>query len=178
MVASGWSLVARSWRRSANRALPAASHQLLAALLAAILLTGCGGGGKQLRRYNVKPVPGHVVVREAKALMGKPYRYGGRDPRTGFDCSGLVWYVYKKHDSVMPRSAREMWKVGQEVAKGDLEPGDLVFFDTEGPKPGHVGIFTGRGRFVHAPSSGGRVREDELINNYWRKAWVGARRIE
>lgn len=150
--------------------------RLAAALLALLWLSGCGSA--PVKRYDVKPVPGKVVVREAKELMGKPYKYGGRDPRTGFDCSGLVWYVYKKHGSSMPRSAREMYQLGDEVAKGDLEPGDLVFFDTEGPKPAHVGIYSGRGRFVHAPSSGGRVREDELINNYWRRAWMGARRIE
>lgn len=146
-----------------------------ASLFALLVLSGCGGAPS---RANVKGVPGHVVVREAKAQMGTRYRYGGRDPGTGFDCSGLVFWIYKKHDSILPRSAHEMWKLGEEVEKRDLEPGDLVFFDTKGPKPAHVGIFAGNGRFIHAPSTGGRVREDELINNYWKKAWMGARRID
>lgn len=126
----------------------------------------------------MKPVAGAVVVREAKALIGKPYRYGGDDPRKGFDCSGLVWYVHKKHGSQLPRTTREQYKLGYEIGKQDLRPGDLVFFSIRGAKPGHVGIYSGRGRFVHAPSTGGRVREDELANNYWRKAWVGARRLD
>lgn len=152
-------------------------RSLAASLIALLLLSGCGGG-RQVAGHNVKPVPGKVVAREAKDQIGKPYKYGGRDPRTGFDCSGLVWYVYKKHGSSMPRTAREMFQVGDEVEKNDLEPGDLVFFRISQSKPDHVGIYSGRGRFVHAPSSGGRVREDELINNYWRRAWMGARRIE
>lgn len=147
-----------------------------ASLLALLLLSGCGGAPP--RRSSVKPVPARMVVHDAKALIGVRYRYGGRDPRKGLDCSGLVWYIYHKHGSVMPRRARDMFQVGSEVSKSQLEPGDLVFFDTEGPKPGHVGVYMGDGRFLHAPSSGGRVREDELANNYWRHAWVGARRIE
>lgn len=147
-----------------------------AALLALLVLSGCGGG--QVRHSKVKPVPASVVVREAKAQIGAPYHYGGKDPRTGFDCSGLVYYIYKKHDSILPRSAQELWKLGEEVAKRDLEPGDLVFFDTQRKKPGHVGIFAGGGRFIHAPSTGERVREDELVNNYWKRTWMGARRIE
>jgi cell wall-associated NlpC family hydrolase len=147
----------------------------LACLAAALVLSGCGGAPV---RHSIKPVPGDVVLREAKSQIGVPYHYGGRDPRTGFDCSGLVYYIYKKHDSILPRDARELYKLGDEVAKRDLKPGDLVFFDTQRTKPGHVGIFAGDGRFVHAPSTGGRVREDELENNYWKHAWMGARRIE
>lgn len=150
----------------------------LSALAALALLAGCSGA--RPRRYDVKPVPAKLILREAKAQIGAPYRYGGSDPKKGFDCSGLVWYCYRQHGSATPRTARELFKVGEELRKQDLQPGDLVFFDTDphGPKPAHVGIYSGGGRFVHAPSSQGRVREDELVNNYWRKAWVGARRIE
>jgi cell wall-associated NlpC family hydrolase len=141
-----------------------------------VALAGCSGA--RPKRYDVKPVPGKVILREAKAQIGVPYRYGGADPKKGFDCSGLVWWCYRQHGSSTPRTARELFKVGDEVRTSDLEPGDLVFFDTaRGSKPGHVGIYSGDGRFVHAPASRGKVREDELINNYWRKAWYGARRI-
>lgn len=151
---------------------------LAAALGTLLWLSGCGAA--QPKRAPAPPAaaPAAAVVREAKAQIGRPYRSGGRDPRTGFDCSGLTYYVFKQHGSVLPRSARAQFKVGVEVPRGSLKPGDLVFFDTGGPKPAHVGIYVGRGRFVHAPSTGGRVREDELINNYWRRTWMGARRIE
>lgn len=147
------------------------------ALLALLLLNACGGG-RSAMRLDVKPVPGPVLVKTAKSQIGAPYRYGGKDPRTGFDCSGLVWWCYQKHGSSMPRTAQQQFQVGEAVGKGDLRPGDLVYFDIGGKKPSHVAIFTGRGRFVHAPSTGGRVREDELGNNYWKRVFYGARRIE
>lgn len=157
------------FRRSSSR-----GGRFLACAFVLALLAGCSTAP---RRPSLKPVPAKVVLREAKHLLGVPYKRGGMNPRTGFDCSGLVCYIYKKHGSKLPRNVRGLWALGEEVAKRDLEPGDLVFFDTEGPAPGHVGIYAGGGRFIHAPSSGGRVREDELSNNYWRRAWYGARRL-
>lgn len=154
-----------------------AAFKLAGAGLALLLLSACGGGSKAIRS-DVKPVPGHLLVRTAKAQIGKPYRYGGKDPKTGFDCSGLVWWSYRQHGSTLPRTAQQMYRLGTEIGKGDLEPGDLLYFDIGGKTPSHVAIFTGRGRFVHAPSTGGRVREDELGNNYWKRVYYGARRIE
>jgi murein DD-endopeptidase len=154
-----------------------AGLRLVGAFLALLLLNACGGGRQGIVSH-VKPVPPQVLVRTAKSQIGAPYRYGGKDPKTGFDCSGLVWWSYHKYGSNMPRTAQQQYKHGTEISKGDLEPGDLLYFDIGGKKPAHVAIFTGRGRFVHAPSTGGRVREDELSNNYWKRVYYGARRIE
>lgn len=152
--------------------------QLAGALMALLLLVTACGGRKAVRpSLNVKPVPGPVLVRTAHSQMGAPYRYGGRDPK-GFDCSGLVWWCYSQHGSTLPHSAQQQFKLGDEVSRHDLQPGDLLFFDIGGKKPSHVAIFAGNGRFIHAPSTGGRVREDELTNNYWKRVFYGARRIE
>lgn len=152
----------------------------LAGLLTLALLAGCAGAPKKApSSYTVDPVPGPVLVRSALSQMGKPYAYGGHEPETGFDCSGLVWWCYREHGSKVPHKAAEQFKMGKAVARVDLRPGDLVFFDTGlRPKPGHVGIYVGLGRFIHAPTVGERVREDELANNYWKKAWFGARRVD
>ena len=90
-----------------------------------------------------------------------PYRVGGTDPN-GFDCSGLVSYVFGQHGLTMPREAREQFKVGKTVPRDRLEPGDLVFFTTVAPGASHVGIAIGGDQFVHAPSERGVVRVDQL----------------
>ncbi len=148
----------------------------LAFALGALLLGACGGTQRGLK--GVRHVAPAALLKTAKAQIGKPYRYGGRDPKTGFDCSGLVWYCFHQHGAEMPRSSRDQYHVGRAVLKGDLRPGDLVFFDTEGPSPGHVGFFTGKGKFLHAPSKGKKVRLESLDNSYWKKVWVGARRVD
>lgn len=112
----------------------------------------------------------------AIAMLGAPYRYGGVD-RAGFDCSGLVYYSFQKIGIALPRDTRSMRKIGVQVEPDKLVKGDLVFFDQEGKKFSHVGIYLGNGRFVHAPSTGGQVREDNLDVAYWRKHFTEARRI-
>lgn len=112
----------------------------------------------------------------ALAMVGAPYRYGGVDP-AGFDCSGLVHYSFRKIGVSLPRDTRSLRKVGFEIGMDDLAKGDLVFFDQEGKKSSHVGIYLGDGRFVHAPSTGGKVRADKIDLTYWRKHFTEARRI-
>jgi cell wall-associated NlpC family hydrolase len=112
----------------------------------------------------------------AKKMVGKPYRYGGHSP-SGFDCSGLVYYSFERVGVSVPRTTRSQLKAGVPVASKSLRVGDLVFFDQEGKKFSHVGIYIGNGRFVHAPSSGKHVRIDSLNQRYWRKHFVAARRI-
>lgn len=112
----------------------------------------------------------------AKNMVGKPYRYGGHSP-SGFDCSGLVYYSYTRVGISVPRTTRSQLRAGIPVASKSLRVGDLVFFDQEGRKFSHVGIYIGNGRFVHAPSSGKHVRIDSLNQRYWRKHFVAARRI-
>lgn len=109
-------------------------------------------------------------------MVGKPYRYGGKTP-SGFDCSGLVYYSYARAGVTVPRTTRSQLKAGIPVGTQSLRVGDLVFFDQEGRKFSHVGIYIGNGRFVHAPSSGKRVRIDNLDKRYWQQHFVAARRI-
>ena len=119
------------------------------------------------------------ILFNAMQLSGTKYRYGGSSPETGFDCSGLIQYVYNKTIGVMlPRTVREMNKMdAQSVAKADLQPGDLVIFQARKKYPDHAGIYVGEGRFLHAPSSGGRVRIDELADSYWARSYLGAKRV-
>lgn len=120
--------------------------------------------------------PGSEVVVSALALIGSPYRYGGRTP-AGFDCSGFVGYVYGETLGVeLPRRSEEMVRAGTELSREALTPGDLVFFNTLGRRYSHVGIFVGEGRFVHAPARGGRVRVERLADPYWSARYNGARR--
>ena len=112
----------------------------------------------------------------AQNMIGKPYRYGGNSP-AGFDCSGLVQYSYSRAGLSIPRTTRSQRESSVAVGSKSLRAGDLIFFDQEGRKYSHVGIYIGNGRFVHAPSSGKQVRVDKLDKTYWKKHYVGARRI-
>ena len=112
----------------------------------------------------------------AQNMIGKPYRYGGNSP-TGFDCSGLVQYSYSRAGLPIPRTTKSQRESSAAVGSQSLRAGDLIFFDQEGRKSSHVGIYIGNGRFVHAPSSGKQVRVDTLDTKYWKKHYVGARRI-
>jgi len=112
----------------------------------------------------------------AKEMLGKPYRYAGDTP-AGFDCSGLVKYSYGRAGIAMPRDTQSQREISVLVSVRNLRAGDLLFFDQEGKKTSHVGIYIGNGRFIHAPSSGGKVRTDSLNSEFWKKHFVEARRI-
>jgi murein DD-endopeptidase len=112
----------------------------------------------------------------ARKMVGKPYRYGGTTP-AGFDCSGLVQYSYKQAGVSLPRATDEQLRLSQPLRGAHLRRGDLLFFDQEGKKKSHVGIYLGDGQFVHAPSSGKTVRTDRLDAPYWKKHLSEARRI-
>jgi cell wall-associated NlpC family hydrolase len=116
------------------------------------------------------------VVATALVLRGTPYRFGGSDPR-GFDCSGLVQWVFRQHGVVLPREARDQYQAGATIESDALEPGDLVFFNTEGNGASHVGIVLDQESFVHAPNSRGVVRVERLGLDYWSKRYLGARRV-
>jgi len=120
---------------------------------------------------------GAEIVVHALGLVDVPYRYGGRTP-AGFDCSGFVGYVFSQSAGLaLPRRADEMGRMGETLAKSDLAPGDLVFFNTLGRGYSHVGIYVGEGQFVHAPARRGRVRVDRLSDPYWTARYNGARRL-
>ena len=111
--------------------------------------------------------------------LGIDYRSGGRSPVFGFDCSGLVAHVYLQAYGVkLPHNTRSQSETGVPVSLAELEPGDLVFYDTLNRPYSHVGIYLGDGRFVHAPKSGTRVRVESLKSAYWTQRFNGARRIE
>jgi cell wall-associated NlpC family hydrolase len=129
----------------------------------------------------VKPSPrgpaAEVVVR-GLSFLGIPYRWGGDTRASGLDCSGLVNKVYLEAAGIaLPRTTRELAQSGRQVARKELKAGDLVFFNTLRRPFSHVGIYLGGGRFLHAPSKGGKVRVEQLAERYWSKRFNGARRI-
>lgn len=133
-------------------------------------------------RSERSPAPGPDAARDAAvlavSLVGVPYRNGGTSPDSGFDCSGLVWYVYRQAAGLaLPRSAVEMERAGWRVEPEEIRAGDLVFYNTLGRAYSHVGIYVGDRRFVHAPSSGGNVEIVSMQNAYWARRFSGARRL-
>jgi cell wall-associated NlpC family hydrolase len=114
----------------------------------------------------------------ALGLIGIRYRRGGSTPESGFDCSGFVSHVFREGLGLyLPRSAREMSHSGEPVDRGELKPGDLVFFNTMRRTFSHVGIYLGDNLFLHAPRAGGRVRVEDMTGRYWVKRFNGARRV-
>ena len=180
-------------------------RHLLAALAVGALLAGCASrrpapaargrvapGGSVARRAPSQPVPPsqtplalHPAGREASVaqamlLVNTPYRYGGNTPEGGFDCSGLVHYVYAQvaaGAARLPRSTAQWAAATTPVSEAALQRGDLVFFNTTGTPFSHMGIYVGGDQFVHAPSTGGTVRRDRLDNRYFAPRYLGARSV-
>jgi cell wall-associated NlpC family hydrolase len=172
----------------------------LGALLA--VLAGCGGGehtyrpSKSQQRNAASAVPvarnlnwsmqpaaappadaANDVLFRAIGLVGTPYRWGGNTPAGGFDCSGLVTYIYLTSTGMrLPRTSQEMAALDKpKIREDELASGDLVFFGRSHIT--HVGVYVGKGRFVHAPNSGGTVRLDDLAGAYWKDNFVYGRRV-
>lgn len=128
---------------------------------------------------NPNPAAEDVLFR-ALGLVGTPYRWGGNTPDSGFDCSGLIGFVYRDAAGIaLPRSTRDMIVMrAPSVGRSQLQSGDLVFFATGGgSQVSHAGIYVGEGRFVHAPATGGTVKLDSLDKPYWQKAYLDAKRV-
>lgn len=150
-------------------------------LSAALLLAACGSA-PPARAPSQPSAPaltaeqGSDIAIHAMGLVGTPYRWGGNTPESGFDCSGLIGYVYRHRAGVAPpRTVAQLAGFGEAVDADGLRTGDLVIF---GRDPAwHAGIYVGEGRFVHAPSTGGTVRLDRLDNRYWARQPVRYRRI-
>lgn len=117
------------------------------------------------------------LVRLSREQLGTPYQYGGSSPDEGFDCSGLVFYVHNRSGLYIPRSTDDQLSASTNVPLNAIRPGDLLFFRIDDDKPSHIGIYTGHGQFVHAPSSGKSVRQSRLSNPYWQKRLVRAGRF-
>jgi len=157
------------------RCLALRSASLLACgLLAAAAATAARAAPPQ----GAETHAGTELVLRALSLLGVNYKWGGSSPDTGLDCSGLVRHVFSEATGlVLPRRAEEMSRNGDAVGRDQLRPGDLVFFNTLRRAFSHVGIYIGNGQFVHAPSSGGNVRVENLSGQYWRQRFNGARRV-
>jgi cell wall-associated NlpC family hydrolase len=114
----------------------------------------------------------------ALQMVGSAYRFGGAEPAAGFDCSGLVQYVYRQASGVdLPRTARSLSEVGTRIPMVRLRPGDLVFFNTRRVAFSHVGIYIGNNQFIHAPRRGERVEVSMIDSRYWQRRFNGARRL-
>ena len=119
-----------------------------------------------------------TVLQRSFALLGTPYRWGGSSPENGFDCSGLVGYVFRTIGIDLPRVSRAMAHEGAPVAdRAALAEGDLVFFGRSGGRVDHVGIYIGDGKFVHAPRTGRDVTVSSLATGYWSQKYLQARRL-
>ena len=120
-----------------------------------------------------------LAAQEALVKVGVRYKFGGTSPETGFDCSGLVAYVFERAWGIsVPRRTDQQRTVGRAVKQADLQPGDLVFYNTRNRPFSHVGIYLGDGNFVHSPRPGQRVRVESVDNPYWRARFNGARRLD
>jgi cell wall-associated NlpC family hydrolase len=118
------------------------------------------------------------LVGNAMNFLGVPYRRGGTSETTGFDCSGFVRSVFEQTvGKVLPRSASEQAAATEKIDKQDLQPGDLVFFNTMRKTFSHVGIYVGDNKFIHSPRSGQRVRIEDMRDSYWQHRFTGARRV-
>jgi cell wall-associated NlpC family hydrolase len=122
-----------------------------------------------------KPDLSVPVLTKAKSLMGLPYRFGGNNPGESMDCSSYVQLVFKEAGLELPRVTYDQFKQGEPIAAEQLQPGDLLFFSTNGSGPSHIGIYAGNGEFIHESPPG--VQVTRLDNPSYQKHFVGARRV-
>lgn len=158
--------------------------KFLSATALVLLLAACGsplprppaGDGKSPVAARPVSGQGNEVVLYALGLIDTGYRFGGKNPEAGLDCSGMVSYIYGRAAGLaVSGSAAEIARNGRAIGREALRPGDLVFFNTSGRAYSHVGIYIGDSRFVHAPSSNGRVRIDHLTDRYYAQRFEAAR---
>jgi len=131
-------------------------------------------------RQNVTQVTSKAseLVFNAIGFLGVPYKWGGNTAETGFDCSGFVRSMYQQTIGLLlPRKAEQQAAATEQIAKTDLQPGDLVFFNTMRRAFSHVGIYIGNGKFIHSPRAGSEVRVDSMAGSYWQTRFDGARRV-
>jgi len=126
---------------------------------------------------SVEATASELIV-DALQFIGVKYKYGGKNPETGFDCSGFVSHVFRESAGVaLPPNAARMALLGQTIESVDLEPGDLVFYKTKRHAFSHVGIYLGDNKFIHAPRKGKSVEISDMNDAYWAKRFEGARRV-
>ena len=148
----------------------------LLALLLPLFLVACASAPKEEVAFSSRQSVPDLAAGHAAQMVGKPYKYGGASP-AGFDCSGLVLFSYRQAGVALPHNTAQQRRISKHVKLAELRRGDLLFFDQEGKKNSHVGIYLGGRRFVHAPSSGKHVRNDSLDSPYWKKHLSEVRRL-
>ena len=149
----------------------------------AFLVSACGlltsspdRSGETSARRSSSSEKGQEITFFALGLIDTGYRFGGKNPEAGLDCSGMVSYVYDKAAGIkLGGSAADIARKGQAIGRNDLRPGDLVFFNTRNAAFSHVGVYIGDDRFIHAPSTNGRVRIDQLSARYYAQRFEAAR---
>lgn len=137
---------------------------------------GASGKGVEIDSDGAAQRPAHIAANLAGELIGTPYRWGGATP-AGFDCSGLVYYTFAKAGVTVPRTSQAQFHAARPVPAGNTQPGDLVFFGQRG-RITHVGIYIGEQRFIHAPETGRAVSIASLADDYYRRRFAGAGRID
>jgi len=148
-------------------------------LLSLLLFTACASTSNvALTHEAASSAAVKKLTSYAWSLIDVPYKYGGHSPSSGFDCSGFIDHVFQHSANVLlPHDAQQISRHGLKVKLSQLREGDLVFYNTNDQAYSHVGLYLGNSRFIHAPSSGGRVRVEDMKLDYWRKHYNGARRI-
>ena len=160
---------------------PFVRHLLPISLL--LVLTGCGGQPVHTEGNQPPLTPSRANHSQQQLLtlalqqQGISYRYGGSHPATGFDCSGLIQFSYRQIGKRIPRTTQAQYQASRPIPLSQILPGDLLFYETEGRRPGHVALYLGRGEMIHAPSSGKQVKINRLNNPYWRTRLLAAGRF-
>lgn len=131
---------------------------------------------KTKRKVATNNSTGQQIAELASSLLGSPYKYGGTSPK-GFDCSGLVYYTHAKFGIRTPRTSLQQFKHSKHIKLSELDAGDLVFFKLNRSKVSHVGIYIGKGQFVHAPNRGKHVAVNKLNDRFWKPRIVSAGRL-
>jgi len=159
-----------------RRASPPIAARSLLLVLVLTGLAACAPFRPGLPGEPATADPGYAVLQAAQSQIGAPYKYGGAGP-DAFDCSGLVSYAHRQVGVAVPRTAAQQFAAATPVKRGDLRPGDLVFFRLESRNVSHVGIYAGNDRFVHAPQRGGKVRVASLDEEHFRRSFAGGGRF-
>lgn len=148
----------------------------IAILMALSIGTGLAGCGSGRTLIKVEPEIRHRIVLDALGQVGRPYRYGGATP-DGFDCSGLIQYIFAQSGIRIPRTTLEQRAIGVEIDEDDILPGDLLFYRFGSGRVDHVALYLGDGQAIHAPASGRSIIVASVDLKYWRQRFVEAVRI-
>jgi murein DD-endopeptidase len=152
---------------------------LTVAVITPLFFSACSGSPAKSRSNDYAySIYGERAAAYAQKMIGTRYHYGGNHPSQGFDCSGLVQYSYSLAGVQVPRNTKYQFRSTRYIPSNKLKRGDLLFFNQQGKRYSHVGIYIGNSKFVHAPSTGKRVRISSLKNRYWRRSLSSTRRFQ